>query len=213
VSRLEELQIAAGRRFARLVTVVVTRFPGLWPVFRRLVGKQFDSIAPRWEQVLSPEHLEPYEAALASLDPPARALDLGTGTGLGAFAIARRFPQAEVVGADLAVRMIEEARRRTPPELAGRVRFDVADASRLPYASGSFDLVTLANMIPFFDELARVVAPGGAMLLAFSGGAGTPIYVPPERIRAELEARGFAQFTDFAAGNGTAMVARKSESA
>jgi ubiquinone/menaquinone biosynthesis C-methylase UbiE len=212
VTRLEELQTAAGRRFARLVTVIVTRFPGLWPVFRGLIGKQFDSVAPRWEQLLSSEHLEPYEAALASLDPPARALDLGTGTGLGAFAIARRFPEAEVVGADLAAGMVEEARRRTPPELAGRVRFDVADASRLPYAPGRFDLVALANMIPFFDELARVVAPGGAVVLAFSGGPGTPIYVPPERIRAELGARGFAQFTDFAAGNGTAMVARKRES-
>jgi ubiquinone/menaquinone biosynthesis C-methylase UbiE len=213
VSRLQELRSDAGRRFARFVTVVVTRAPGLWPVFRRLVGKQFDSMAPRWDQIVGPEHLEPFEAALASLEPPARALDLGTGTGMGAFAIARRFPEAEVVGADLAAAMVEEARRRTPPELAGRVRFDVADASRLPYRDGSFDLVSLSNMIPFFDELARVVASGGAIVLAFSSGAGTPIYVPPERVRTELGGRGFAKFTDFAAGNGTAMVAWKDKAA
>jgi ubiquinone/menaquinone biosynthesis C-methylase UbiE len=170
-------------------------------------------MAPRWDQILSPEHLEPLEAALASLEPPSRALDLGTGTGVGAFAVARRFPEVEVVGADLAAGMIEEARRRTPPELAGRVRFEVADASRLPYPDGSFDLVSLSNMIPFFDELARVVAPGGSTVLAFSGGAGTPIYVPPERLRTELAERGFAEFTDFAAGNGTAMVARKDKGA
>ena len=38
---------------------------------------------------------------------------------------------------------------------------DVGDASALPYESAAFDLVTLNNMIPFFDELARVTAPGG----------------------------------------------------
>ena len=209
MTSMEELKVAAGRTFARLATVTVTHVPALWPVFRRLMGKQFDSLAPRWEQILQPEHMKPYEAALESVDPPRRALDLGTGTGIGAFTIARRFPEAEVVGADLAKGMIEQARTKVTPDLAGRVRFEVADASRLPYPDGSFDLVALGNMIPFFDELARVVAPGGAVLLAFSSGAGTPIYVPPERIRSELGSRGFTDFADFAAGNGTALVARK----
>ena len=205
----EDLRVAAGRRFARLATNVVTRAPALWPVFRGLIGAQFDALAPRWEQIVSVEHLAPYEAALASLDSPSRALDLGTGTGVGAFAIARRFPDAEVVGADLSDRMIAEARKKVPPELSDRLRFEVADASRLPYANDSFDLVAHVNMIPFFDELARVTAPGGAALFSFSSGAGTPIYVPPERLRAELSARGFAGFADFAAGNGTALVARR----
>jgi SAM-dependent methyltransferase len=205
----QELRVAAGRKFARLVTNVVTRYPRLWPVFRRLIGAQFDSLAPRWQQLVRPEHLAPFEAALASLDPPERALDLGTGAGAGAFAIARRFPHAEVIGADLADKMIAEARRTTPPELADRIRFEVADASRLPYPDGSFDLVSLVNMIPFFDELARVTAPGGAALFSFSGGAGTPIYVSTERLRPALEQRGFTEFADFAAGAGTALVARK----
>jgi len=209
VSRAEELKRLLGRRFARLVTVTVTRVPALWPVFRRALRLQFHSVAPRWDTIVNTDHIAPYETALEGVDPPRRALDLGTGTGVGAFAIARRFPESEVTGADLAEGMVEQARRKIPPELAGRVRFEVADASGLPYDDGTFDLVGLSNMIPFYDELARVVSPGGAVVLAFSSGSGTPIYVPPERIRAELSARGFSEFADFTAGNGTALVARK----
>jgi hypothetical protein len=64
-------------------------------------------------------------------------------------------------------------------------------------------------MIPFFDEIARVVAPGGSVVIAYSGGAGTPIYVPPERLRREFERRGFSEFAEIDAGRGTAFLARK----
>ena len=64
-------------------------------------------------------------------------------------------------------------------------------------------------MIPFFDELARVVAPGGSAAFAFSSGADTPIYVPFERLRRELEPRGFTQFADFSTGRGSALLATK----
>src|SRR5207302_10879050 len=154
--------------------------------------------------------LAPLEAALAAVEPtPKRALDLGTGTGAGARTIAARFPEADIVGVDLSARMLAEAQRALPPELAPRVRFEVADASSLPFEDGAFDLVTLANMIPFFDELARVLAPGGSVVFAFSGGAETPIYVPPERLRGELEHRGFTDFAAFETGRGTAFLARK----
>jgi ubiquinone/menaquinone biosynthesis C-methylase UbiE len=202
-----------GRKFARLATNVSVRNPRLWRLFRPLMRKQFDAIASNWDTMRSPMHLAPFEAALAAIDPPpARALDLGTGTGEGAFAIARRFPQADVVGMDLADRMLEEARRKTPPDLASRVRFERADASAMPYGDGSFELVAHANMIPFFDELARVLAPGGWVLFAFSGGAETPIYVADTRLRDELSRRGFSDFADFSAGTGTALLARKAPS-
>ena len=64
----------------------------------------------------------------------------------GAFAMARRFPQARIVGIDLAERMLAEAERKTPPELRDRVSFERGDASRLAYAEASFDLVAHANM-------------------------------------------------------------------
>ena len=201
-----------GQKFARFTTNAVLRSPRLWRVFRPLVRRQFDSIAAEWDAMRVADHLAPYERALEAVDPaPARALDLGTGTGQGAFAIARRFPAVEVVGADLADRMLDEARRKTPDALRGRVRFEHADASALPYGDGSFQLVAHANMIPFFDELARVLPPGGQALFAFSSGASTPIYVPPERLREELEARGFTDFAEFASGNGTALLARKGD--
>jgi ubiquinone/menaquinone biosynthesis C-methylase UbiE len=201
-----------GRKFARLATNVAVRNPRLWRFFRPLVRKQFDAIAGHWDRMRDPLHLAPYEEALNAVEPaPARALDLGTGTGEGAFAIARRFPLAEVIGIDLADGMLAEARSKTPAELAGRVTFERADASALPFPDGSFALVAHANMIPFFEELTRVLAPGGHALFAFSAGPQTPIYVAPDRMKAELRRRGFTEIADFTAGNGTALLARKGE--
>lgn len=198
-----------GRKFARLTTNQVVRRPGLWRLFRPVIRVQFDRLAPIWDQRRDPTAFKPLEVALAAVDPSRRALDIGTGTGSAAFVIARRFPSAEVVGVDLAGEMIGEAKRKTPLELADRVRFEQMDAERLPYPDGSFDLVTLSNMIPFFDEIERVLAPGGWAVFAFSGGPETPIYVPLETLRVELADRGFTDFAEFAAGRGNSLVARK----
>jgi ubiquinone/menaquinone biosynthesis C-methylase UbiE len=201
--------VRLGRRFARIATDAVVRRPSLWRLFRKPLRFQFEQLAPRWDTMRGPDHLAAYEAALSEVEPPRKALDLGTGTGDGAFAIARRFPDADVIGVDLAPAMIEAARSKIPSELAGRVHFQQGDATRLPYDDASFELVGLANMIPFFDELARVLAPGGAAIFGFSAGPETPIYVPTERLRRELELRGFTDFADFSAGEGTALLARK----
>jgi SAM-dependent methyltransferase len=200
---------AIGRRFARLATDVAVRNPRAWRLLRPLVRLEFDRLAPRWDSFRAAGRT-PYEAALERVAPaPGRALDLGTGTGRYAVAIARRFPEAEVVGVDLSERMLDEAQRTLPDDLRGRVRFELADASRLPYSDRSFDLVGLGNMIPFFDELDRVLTAGGLVLFAFSSGPETPIYVPPERLRAELSRRGFMDFAEVSAGAGVAFLARK----
>jgi len=204
-----ELEGWLGRRFARLTTNAVVARPRLWRAFRWLTRAQFDRLAPVWDSMRRPEAFAALEQALDALPAtPKQVLDLGTGTGLAAFIAARRFPEAEVVGVDLARGMIEQARERTPPELAERVRFEQADAAQLPFEDGAFDLVQLANMIPFFDELARVTAPGGHLVLSFSAGPETPIWVPPERLRRDLGAHGFAEFADFEAEGGTALLAR-----
>ena len=201
--------VRLGRRFARIATDAVVRRPALWRLFRKPLRFQFDQLAPRWDTMRGPDHLAAYEDALSEVEAPRKALDLGTGTGDGAFAIARRFPDADVIGVDLSPAMIEAARSKIPSELAGRVHFQQGDASRLPYDDASFELVGLANMIPFFDELARVLAPDGVAIFGFSSGPETPIYVSTERLRRKLEPRGFTDFAEFSAGEGTALLARK----
>jgi ubiquinone/menaquinone biosynthesis C-methylase UbiE len=196
-------------RVARLVTDAVVRRPALWRLLRGRTRDMFDDIAPTWETRIGPDHVAALSLALAELPPPARALDLGTGTGVAAQTVARRFEGAHVTGVDLSPAMVAQAETKLPPELADRVGFQVGDASELPFDDGAFDLVTLANMIPFFDELARVTAPAGAIVFSFSRGAETPIYVAPERLRRELGRRGFALFADFSAGSSTALLARR----
>jgi malonyl-CoA O-methyltransferase len=181
--------------------------PALWGVFRRPLTRAFDRLAPEWDRRASPERLRSLTAALDTLPvAPQRVLDLGTGTGSAARLAAGRFPDAEVTGVDASSGMVEEARR-----LAGRERYEVADAAALPFPDASFDLVTLNNMIPFFDELARVTAPGGHVAIAFSAGPATPIWVPLDRVRRELEQRGFVHVADFATGPGRSLLALRDD--
>ena len=207
---MSDLVRLAGRRFARLATRSVVADARLWRVFRRPLQAQFDRLAPSWDAERGPDFLAPLAAAVDRLEgSPRRILDVGTGTGLGARLLARRFPQSEIVGVDLSPGMIAEARRLLPREFDGRVEFAVGDASALPFPDGRFDLVVLLNMIPFFDEIARVTVNVGTVIAAYSYGPDTPIYVPPETFRARLAPFGFGAFEDLRAGPGTALIARR----
>ena len=195
-----------------MTTRVVVARPALWRFFRGPTRRQFGSLATTWEGRIGPEGLVPLGAALDRLSaPPRKVLDLGTGTGKAARVVAKRFPDAEVVGVDLAPEMVEEAKRLLPSELAGRVSFQVADGASLPFATGEFDLVDLQNMFPFFEVLGRVTAPGVRAIFAFSRGAETPIWVPPEKLRARLEGVGFGDVKELAAGQGVAVLAARED--
>lgn len=197
---------ALGRRFARLVTNAVMRWPRLWPLFRPVIRRSFDRLADSWDARMLEDSLAPYEAALGRISDVERALDVGTGTGAGARAIRARFPTAEIAGVDVAPAMLEEARRLVPG-----VEFVPGDAARLPFDRASFDLIAHNNMIPFLDEVTRVLRPGGWTIFAFSAGPETPIWVKPERLRTELERRGFTDFAEIGAGRGAAVVARRGD--
>ncbi len=197
-----------GQRFARLVTNVVVRVPGAWRIFRGRMEAQFDRLAPEWDGArTSGQRLSSLKAALEAVPAaPATVLDVGTGTGAAARVAAAVWPSAQVTGVDLSSGMIAEARRLASSE---REEYEVADSSALPFRDGSLDAVLLNNMIPFFDELARIVAPGGYLAIAFGLGASTPIYVPLDRVQSELAARGFTHVANFAEGGGLALLAHK----
>ena len=137
---------------------------------RRYVRALFATIADRYDFItvaLSYGQDRRWKRRLidmASARPGARALDLATGTGDLAFALAAR--GARVVGLDITLRMIELARAKR-----GNVAFLVGDMLALPFPVASFDLVTtgyglrnVPNLTAAIDEIGRVLAPGGQLL-------------------------------------------------
>src|SRR5436853_1315348 len=103
--------------------------------------------------------------------PGARWLDAACGPGLVARGLAARV--GEVHGVDMTPAMVEVARREAAAEGIGNVVFSVGDATALELADASFDgAVTRFSLhhIPLpgrvVAELARVVRPGGAVVVA-----------------------------------------------
>jgi SAM-dependent methyltransferase len=101
----------------------------------------------------------------------ARALDLGTGPGIVALALAAR--GARVVGLDISENQIRAARELASERgLASACRFEVAPAEQSGQPDASVDLVTAGTSWHWFDpdralaECARVLVPGGLLVIA-----------------------------------------------
>jgi demethylmenaquinone methyltransferase/2-methoxy-6-polyprenyl-1,4-benzoquinol methylase len=97
---------------------------------------------------------------------PAQVLDLATGSGDLAIAIAKACPDARVIGADFCLPMLQAARRK------GVAHLVQADGMRMPFRDGEFDAVTIAFGLRNMEdwragllEMARVLRPGGHLLV------------------------------------------------
>ncbi len=107
-------------------------------------------------------------AKLAAGLQPATLLDLATGTGDLAEAIAKACPAVKITGADFSAPMLDVARARNLPQ----ADWLVADALSMPFQDASFDIVTVAfglrNMADWpkaVAEMARVTRPGGHLII------------------------------------------------
>ncbi|MDX6582110.1 MAG: demethylmenaquinone methyltransferase / 2-methoxy-6-polyprenyl,4-benzoquinol methylase [Solirubrobacterales bacterium] len=172
----------------------------------------FDRAALGWDQRTGAgtvDHLEALAIATAKVSPaPERVLDLGTGTGEAALFLAREFPRASVRGVDLSEEMVRAAQRKVGLDPDGRLAFRVADAASLPYDDDSFDLITLVNLPPFFAEIARVLRPGGHVIVVASGGSATPFYTPGSVLERGFRRRGIEPVESGRGTRGTWFIGR-----
>jgi ubiquinone/menaquinone biosynthesis C-methylase UbiE len=158
------------------------------------------------DRVLEPEYMDTVEeaASYAAMDHSVvnaavverflelgggqcqRVLDLGTGPGDIPLLLAQRSQIHHILGVDAAETMLALARPKAAAlGLSDRVHFERQDVKALPYGSGSFDGVfsnTILHHIPdpvvFLAEAARVLAPGGVLMIR-------DLYRPPTLAQAE----------------------------
>ena len=110
---------------------------------------------------------------LASVGPGARVLDVATGTGDLAFALAGAVgPSGEVLATDFSEKMLAIARQKAAGRAAANVSFSTANALALPFDDAAFDAATVGFGVRNFsdlqqglNELARVVKPGGRVVI------------------------------------------------
>jgi ubiquinone/menaquinone biosynthesis C-methylase UbiE len=203
----------AEQRLARVMNNLIARTPWLWPLMRAPTRRIFERLAPGYDERTnagSAEYLAAFAAATARIEAePERVLDIGCGTGAGTLFLAREFPRASVRGIDLSEEMIREARSKVGLDPEGRIAFKVADAADLPYEDESFDLVAQLNMPPFFEQMVRVLRPGGHVVVATSWGDETPFFTPASVLARGFEKRGLEAVGDGETAQGSYYVARK----
>jgi SAM-dependent methyltransferase len=100
-----------------------------------------------------------------------RALDVATGTGNTALTIAPFV--SSVTGLDMAVKMLDQARKRAPEEGFANADFLEGSAEDLPFSDSSFGLVVsrhaphhFRDVPKFLSEVVRVLEPGGRFVMA-----------------------------------------------
>jgi ubiquinone/menaquinone biosynthesis C-methylase UbiE len=136
-------------------------------------AKAYDRFMGRWSNLLAPLLVD-----FAAIPDAGQVLDVGSGTGALAFAIARRKPHCRVTGIDPSQEYVAYATSRNPA--GGRAKFEIGDAQQLRFAGATFQSsvsLLVFNFIPdaakALREVVRVTQPGGCVAAAvWDYGAG-----------------------------------------
>lgn len=149
---------------------------------KEMVREMFDDISPKYDLL---NHLLSFGidrgwrkklVKLLGSRNPATVLDVATGTGDLAIAIAALKPQ-KIVGIDISEKMLEVGRRKiTASGLDSLITLRKADAEKIPFSDNSFHAITVAFGVRNYEdlqlglaEMKRVLRPEGVvMILEFS---------------------------------------------
>ena len=129
------------------------------------VRRMFDTIAPSYDRL---NHLLSFNfdrlwrkrlVKMVAAENPNMVVDVATGTGDVALAIARRMPEAKVVGIDLSEGMLAVAQEKSKgSEVTERIEWLVGDGEALPTEDGVADVVTVVFGIRNFQNAEAGIA-------------------------------------------------------
>jgi ubiquinone/menaquinone biosynthesis C-methylase UbiE len=156
----------------------------------------------------SPPPLTPLAAAVLHVGRPERVLQVACGDGEAALFLAREFPTARVRGIDADPDAVAAATGRVGLDPEGRVAFKVGGPRRIPYPEDHFDLVAAVDARPSPGEVARVLRPGGHLILAATRGSATGSGLSRWLLERGLRGRGFKEVAVEEAGTGSFTVLR-----
>ena len=142
------------------------------------VESAYDRWAPIYDLVFGPVFRRGRSAAIAAAEQHGgRILEVGVGTGISLPFYSGACP---VYGVDISDAMLEKARRRVRGLGLGHVEaIEVMDAEALRFPAAAFDVVVAQYVVTAvpnperaLDEFARVVKPGGEIVITTRVGAG-----------------------------------------
>jgi phosphatidylethanolamine/phosphatidyl-N-methylethanolamine N-methyltransferase len=189
---------------------------------RDRVAEAYGRWAPVYDIVFGPVFRRGRRAAVAAADRiGGRILEAGVGTGLSLSDYART---SRIVGIDISEPMLDKARERVRRYGMANVESIVAmDAEHLTFPDGAFDVVVAQYVVTAIhnperalDEFARVVRPGGEIILTTRIGAETGLRGTIEKWLMPLTSRlgwrtefPFERYTRWADGAGTVRLLEK----
>ena len=147
------------------------------------IATMFDRISPKYDALnhllsLNIDKVWRRKTAKAvAKHHPKTILDLATGTADLAISLAKRNPQAHIVGMDISEKMLEIGKEKVAQKgLADQIELRLGDAAALPFEDNTFNAVTVAFGVRNFEdldkglsEIHRVLKPNGqAVILEFS---------------------------------------------
>lgn len=178
--------------------------------------------APVYDFVFGPVFRKGRRSAVAAAERiGGRILEVGVGTGISLPSYSQG---NRITAVDISEPMLAKARRRVAElDLSHVEAVDVMDAEQLDYPDESFDVVVAQYVITAvpnpekaLDELARVVRPGGEIVITTRVGADDGMRAAIEKALMPVTTRlgfrtqfAFARYTDWAARNGTVRLIEK----
>jgi SAM-dependent methyltransferase len=189
--------LAADHHPSRRLLEYVIEQPGAedaWQELARIYDRQADTWT-EWAETV-PDYTAPFAEGLRHCPPAPWAVEVCCGTGQATPLLAAFAPL--VLALDASFAMLSDGLGGQNPVSGARPV--AADVRALPFPDRSVPLLAALNGVPCVSEFDRVLRADGRLLWCTSFGAGTPLYVEPQRL-ADLFGPGWTGVTG-RAGNG-----------